>query len=103
MAAERPATTYSWNASFMKGEAGAAPVVLLHQLRVGELGLRVLVERLHVRMRGRGVEEVVAVLHVFAVIAFVAGEAEEPLLEDRIVPVPEREREAQPALAVGDA
>src|SRR5207247_3732051 len=29
-------------------------------------------------------------------------QAEEPLLEDRVAPVPQRDREAQPALAVAD-
>ena len=36
-------------------------------------------------------------------VALGAGQAEQPLLEDRVAPVPQREREAQPALAVADA
>ena len=38
----------------------------------------------------------VALLDVLAVVALVAGEAEHPLLQDRITCVPEREREADP-------
>src|SRR5262249_5008791 len=44
----------------------------------------------------------VRLLHVLAVVPLRAGEAEEPLLQDRIAAVPQREREAEPALAVGD-
>src|SRR5262249_47575243 len=40
---------------------------------------------------------------ILAVIAFTVGEAEEPLLQDRIASVPEREREAETLLVVGDA
>ena len=85
------------------GIVRAAATVLFHELRVGKLGLGVLVERLQVRVRRRGVEVVVAFLHVLAVVALGAGEAEEPFLEDRILPVPQRDREAETALAVGYA
>ena len=69
----------------------------------GILGLRILVERLHVRMRRRRIEVVVALLHVLAVVALRAGQAEQPLLQDRVAAVPQRQREAQPALAIADA
>ena len=49
------------------------------------------------------VEVEVALLHVLAVVALGAGQAEEPLLEDRVAAVPEGQGEAEPALAVGDA
>src|SRR5206468_12751482 len=45
----------------------------------------------------------VALLHVLAVVALGAREAEEALLQNGIAAVPEREREAQSALAIGDA
>ena len=80
-----------------------APAVLAQKRRVRELPLRVLVERLHVGVRRRRVEVEVRLLHVLAVIPLGAGEPEEPLLEDRIAPVPQGEREAQAALPVGDA
>ena len=57
----------------------------------------------HVRVRRRGVEVEVVLLDVLAVVALGAGQAEQPLLEDRVAPVPERQREAEPPLVVGDA
>src|SRR5690242_6327829 len=51
----------------------------------------------------RAVEVVVALLHVFAMVAFVAGEAEQPLLQDRVAAIPEREREADALMAIADA
>src|SRR5262249_10192137 len=69
----------------------------------GEPALRVLVEVLHVRMRRRAVEVEVVFLHVLAVVALAIGQPEEPFLQDRITAVPEREREAEPLLAVGDS
>src|SRR6185437_469887 len=81
-----------------------APAAILgHQLVVRERGLRVLVERLEVGVRGRRVEVVVALFHLLAVVAFWTGETEEPFLEDRIAAIPERQPEAEPALPVGDA
>ena len=56
---------------------------------------------------GVDVEVEVVLLDVLAVIALAVGEAEEPLLEDRVAAVPQREREAQAAarssLMPGDA
>ena len=45
-------------------------------------------------MRRRAVEIEVVLFDVLAVIAFVAGQAEEPLLEDRVLFIPQREGEA---------
>ena len=73
------------------------------QPRVRELALRILVEHLHVRVRRRGVEVEVVLLHVLAVVALGAGQAEEALLQDRIAAVPERQREAEARVAVADA
>src|SRR5512140_2419869 len=54
-------------------------------------------------MRRRGVEVVVELLHVLAVVAFLAAQAEEPLLDDGIAAVPEREREAEELVPIADA
>ena len=54
-------------------------------------------------MGGRGIEVVITFLHVLAVVALVSAEAEEALLEDRVVAVPQGGRETQAALAVGPA
>ena len=78
------------------------PAVLLDQPRVRERRLGILVEHLHVGVRRRGVEVEVVLLDVLAVIALAAGEPEEALLEDRIAPVPQGQREAEPPVVVGD-
>ena len=54
-------------------------------------------------MGRRRVEVEVALLDVLAVIALRPAEAEEPLLQDGIAPVPERPREAEPLVVVRDA
>jgi hypothetical protein len=53
----------------------AAPI-LLHQPVVGKLALWILVEHLQVGVGRRGVEIVIAFLHVLAVIALGIGETE---------------------------
>jgi len=54
-------------------------------------------------MRRRGVQIPPVVLDVLAVVALVTGEAERPLLQDRVPAVPERERQAQKLVVVADA
>jgi hypothetical protein len=83
--------------------ATAPAAVLVDQLRVGERRVRVAVEIAHEGMRRRAVQMEVVLLDVFAVVAFVAVQAKEPLLQDRIPAVPERERKADPLMAVGNA
>src|SRR5207248_1936912 len=56
-----------------------------------------------IRVRRRGIEVVVELLRVLAVIAFAVGEPEDPFFENRIASVPKREREAQPLLVVAEA
>jgi hypothetical protein len=77
--------------------------ILADQSSVRVLGLWILVEGFHVRVRRRRVEIEPAFLDVFAVIAFVTGQTVQAFLEDRVVLVPERDGEAEPALAIGDA
>ena len=52
---------------------------------------------------GVRVEVEVVLLDVLAVVALAVGQPEQPLLEDRVLAVPQRQREAQPLLVVGDA
>ena len=80
----------------------AAPPVRLHQVGVGIGRLRVLVEELHVRVGRRAVEVEVVLLDVLAVVAFAVREPEEPLLQDRVLAVPQGEGEAELLLVVGD-
>src|SRR3954453_23119494 len=52
---------------------------------------------------GRRIVEVIVIfLDVLPVVALAVGQAEQPLLEDRILAVPQRDREAQPLLLVAD-
>ena len=81
----------------------AAAPVLLDQMAIGERRLRILVEELEVGVGRGGVEIVVELLHVLAVVALAVGEAEQALLQDRVLAVPQGERQAQALLVVGDA
>src|SRR5262249_14332502 len=63
----------------------------------------VLVERLEVRVGGRGVEVVIQLLDVFAVVALGVAQAEQALLEDRVVPVPQGEGQAKELIPVAQA
>ena len=81
----------------------AAPGIFRNQLLVGEAGVRIAVHGPHPGMRRRGIEVVVALLHVLAVVALGVGQPEEPFFQERIAAVPEGQGEAQAALAIGDA
>ena len=81
----------------------AAAGVGLQQVLVREGGLRVPVEHPEVRAGRRGVLVPVRLLHVLAVVPLRIGEAEEPFLEDRVVPVPQGHREAESSLPIAEA
>lgn len=81
----------------------AALAVGRDELVVGVGGLRIFVEIFHPRMRRRAVEVVITFLHVFTVIAFAVGEAEEALFEDGIFSVPKGEGETKTLLIIGNA
>src|SRR5208283_2266692 len=72
-----------------------AASVLLAQPRIGKGRLRVVVEPAQPGGGRRGVGVPPVFLDVLAVVALGAGEAEQPLLKERIAPVPERQREAE--------
>jgi hypothetical protein len=82
----------------------AAPLlVLFHEPRVGVLGLRILVEPLHVGVGGGRVEVVPVLLDVLPVVCLAGHEAEEALLQDGVALVPESEGEAEHLVAIADA
>src|SRR6185312_7509747 len=54
-------------------------------------------------MGRRAVEVEVVLLDVLPVIPFLIGQAEEPLLEDRLVPVPKLQSEAERLTIIRDA
>ena len=77
-------------------ELVAAPVVVRgDDVVVGIAAERVAVPVLEIGARRRGVEVEVVLLHVLAVVSLRVGQAEHPLLEDRVDAVPQRDREAE--------
>ncbi len=85
------------------GVAAAAPPILLQQARVGKLGLRILVQALHVGVRGRVVEIEIIFLDVFPVVALFAGQPEETLFQNRVAAIPQRQGEADALVPVANA
>ena len=85
------------------GLAKAAPRVFLSEPAIREFGLRILVEVLHVGVGRRAVEIEVALFHILSVISLLAGDAEKALLENRVAAIPERDREADQLVPVGNA
>ncbi len=79
------------------GITEAAAGVFRHQVVVGEGGLRVLVEHAHVRMAGNAIEVEVQLLDVLA------GQAEQPLLENGVVFVPQGQAQAPVLGLVGES
>ena len=73
-----------------------------HEVVVGIGRLGVLVEILHVRVSRRAVEVEVILFDVLAMVALAIGQPEQPLLENRVRAVPERQRETQDLVAVTD-
>ena len=83
--------------------AAAAAPVLLHEFRVRERPMRILVEVFHVGVRRSAVQIEVVLLDVLAVVAFVARQPECALLQDRIATIPQGHREADDLVPVADA
>jgi len=86
---------------FEFGLGATAATVFIPDLDVGVFALGLFVESLGVGVGGGGIEVVVALFDVFAVVAFVAAESEKALFEDRVLAIPEGGGEAEAALAVG--
>ena len=80
----------------------APPMILVDQQGVRELGLRILVKGLQVRRGGRRIQVEIALLHVFAMVAFGVGQAEQTLLQDRVPAIPKGQGKAETTFAVGD-
>jgi hypothetical protein len=51
--------------------------------------MRVLVQKLHVGVRRSGIEIVIHLFDIFAVVAFMTGDAKKTLLQDIVLSVPE--------------
>ena len=67
----------------------------LQKVSIGKLPLWILVQVLHVRVRGCAVNVEVILLQVLAVIALAVGEPEQALLQNRVPFVPKRQGKAQ--------
>src|SRR5262249_33914280 len=78
-----------------------ATFVRFHQIQVREFALGILVEVLHVGVRGRTVDIEVVLFDVFAVVALAVGKPEKALLQNGIPLVPQGERETEPLAVVG--
>src|SRR5262249_26527712 len=81
----------------------AAPAVRFYQVSIGKFPLRILVEVLHVGVRGGAVDVEVILLHIFAVIALTIRQTEQALFEDGIAAIPKSDREAKLLLVIRDA
>ena len=77
--------------------------VLGDQVVIRERRLRVVVAPAEPGARRQRVEVPPVLLGVLAVVALAVRQAEDPLLEDRVAPVPQRERQAHPTEHVGIA
>ena len=73
-----------------------------HEVVVGELGLRVLVEPALIAVRREVVQVEVVFLDVLTVVALGIGQAEETLFQNRVPLVPQRQGQAEPLLIVAD-
>ena len=81
--------------------SGAA-AVFFHQMGIRELSLRVFVKHPHVAVRGSVVEVEIIFFYVFAVIALGRTQPEHSLFQDRIAPVPKRERKDQKLVPIAN-
>src|ERR1700750_2500092 len=78
-------------------------LVRLDQIIVRIRRLRILVQILHVGMRGRTVEVEVVLLYVFSVVALAIRQAEQTFFENGVFAIPKGDAEAQQLHIVADA
>ncbi len=88
---------------FILHVAAIAPLARLHQVAVREFRLRILVQVLHIGVRGRAVQVEVVFLDVFAMVTLAVRQAEQSFLEDGVLAIPQRQAEAQLLLTIADA
>src|SRR5262249_38498627 len=81
----------------------AAPPIGLEQISIGVSILRVFIKILHVGVGGGAIEVKIIFFDVFPVVALAIGQAKEPLLEDRVLAIPQGKRKAQPLVVIADA
>jgi hypothetical protein len=74
----------------------------LDQVGVGVRRLRILVEVFHIRMGRRTVEVEVILLDILTMVGFTVGQPEQAFLEDRILAIPQGQREAEALVVIAD-
>ncbi len=84
------------------GFFAAAGPVLVDEVLIGEGGLRVVVAPPVPGVARRRVQVPPVVLDVLAVVALGSGQPERPLFQDRVLPVPQRQAQAQPLFHVAE-
>src|SRR6266403_2141112 len=86
--------------------ASAGPrlvAVFFDEFSVWKFELGILVLSLHVRVRRSRIEIEVILLHVLAMISFIARKTKEAFFEDGIAAIPQSQSEAHELVPVGDA
>src|SRR5215831_7376967 len=81
----------------------ASATIFFDEPGIGVCALRVLVQHLEIRMRWRGIQVIVKLLHVFAVIAFAIGETKNTFLQNGVFSVPEGQRQTEALMIVAEA
>ena len=83
--------------------APAAVTVRLDQIVIWIGCLRVFVEVLHVRVGWRRIKIEIVFLHIFAVVPLAIAQPKQTFFKNRIVSVPQCQREAQTLAVIGNA
>src|SRR6266478_5009687 len=81
-------------------QAGAASC---DQFFVRKTCLRIAVQHRRVTVRRRRISVPVELLYIFAVVPLRSGDAEQPLLQNRIALIPKGERETKPPFLIGNS
>lgn len=82
------------------GHVSTSVLIFSYQLLIWESPLRIFIEEFHIRMGGGRVEIVVEFLHVLPMITLVTCNTEKTFLEDMVLTVPDRKREAETLVVV---
>ena len=82
------------------GHVSTSVLILSYQLLIWESPLRIFIEEFHIRMGGGRGEIVVEFLHVLPMITLVTCNTEKTFLEDMVLTVPDRKREAETLVVV---
>jgi len=80
----------------------AAPPIGFDEVTIGICILRVFIEIFHVGVGRSAIEVIVIFLDVLPVIALAIGQAEQSLLEDRVLAVPQGDSKTEPLVLVAD-